>query len=89
MKDQYISHNQKVPDVRMLGHLLMATAGRDRLLHVFDCDKDYDLLQTLDDHTSSITSIRFGGADNRLISCAADKTIIFRLAGVGLIFELC
>ncbi|TPX61218.1 hypothetical protein PhCBS80983_g01246 [Powellomyces hirtus] len=60
--------------------LLMATASRDRLLHVFDGQQDFDLVQTLDDHTSSITSIRFAEKGKRLISCGADKSLVFRQA---------
>ncbi|KAF9581116.1 mitogen-activated protein kinase binding protein 1, partial [Lunasporangiospora selenospora] len=58
--------------------LLVATAGRDRLVHVFDAVNDYALLQTLDDHSSSITSIKFTANGSRMMSCGADKSIIFR-----------
>lgn len=37
---------------------LMASASRDRLLHVFDVKHGYEFLQTLDDHSSSITAVR-------------------------------
>lgn len=57
---------------------LVATAGRDRLLHVFDVLDDYALLQTLDDHSSSITCIRFTADGSRMMSCGADKSIVFR-----------
>ncbi|KAJ3085934.1 hypothetical protein HK102_013673 [Quaeritorhiza haematococci] len=55
----------------------MATASRDRLIHVFDVNR-LELIQTLDDHSSSITAIRFAEDGRRLISCAADKSIVFR-----------
>ncbi|XP_067624325.1 mitogen-activated protein kinase-binding protein 1 isoform X4 [Eurosta solidaginis] len=59
---------------------LLASASRDRLIHVFDVAQDYLLLQTLDDHSSSITSIKFVGAglNFQMISCGADKSIMFR-----------
>ncbi|KAG0093476.1 hypothetical protein BGZ93_007858 [Podila epicladia] len=57
---------------------LVATAGRDRLLHVFDVHNNYALLQTLDDHSSSITTIKFTADGSRMMSCGADKSIIFR-----------
>lgn len=57
---------------------LVATAGRDRLLHVFDVLDDYALVQTLDDHSSSITCIRFTADGSRMMSCGADKSIVFR-----------
>ncbi|XP_045468505.1 mitogen-activated protein kinase-binding protein 1 isoform X6 [Harmonia axyridis] len=57
----------------------MASASRDRLLHVFDA-KNYTFLQTLDDHSSSITAVRFMTQNKNLqmVSCSADKSIIFR-----------
>ncbi|CAG8496566.1 11199_t:CDS:10 [Acaulospora colombiana] len=57
---------------------LIATASRDRILHVFDINNNYQLIQTLDDHSSSITAIKFTNDGGRLISCGADKSIIFR-----------
>ncbi|XP_038582055.1 mitogen-activated protein kinase-binding protein 1-like isoform X2 [Micropterus salmoides] len=64
------------------GLKLLATASRDRLIHVLDAEDDYSLVQTLDEHSSSITAVRFAANDNkvRLISCGADKSIYFRTA---------
>ncbi|TPX69656.1 hypothetical protein SpCBS45565_g02306 [Spizellomyces sp. 'palustris'] len=62
---------------------LMATASRDRLIHVFDGARDFELVQTLDDHTSSITSVRFCDNGRRLMSCGADRSLIFRVADHG------
>nr|XP_037875407.1 uncharacterized protein LOC101746620 isoform X2 [Bombyx mori] len=59
---------------------LLASASRDRLVHVFDVDKGYQILQTLDEHSSSITAVRFiaSGSGLQMVSCGADKTILFR-----------
>ncbi|XP_037904437.1 mitogen-activated protein kinase-binding protein 1 isoform X7 [Hermetia illucens] len=59
---------------------LLASASRDRLIHVFDVNQGYNILQTLDDHSSSITSVKFIGTGNnfQMISCGADKSIMFR-----------
>ncbi|XP_020618464.1 mitogen-activated protein kinase-binding protein 1-like isoform X2 [Orbicella faveolata] len=65
------------------GHKLLASAGRDRLIHVFDMMNNFVLVQTLDDHSASITSIRFNMSESdelQLLSCGADKSIIFRTA---------
>ncbi|XP_041832683.1 mitogen-activated protein kinase-binding protein 1-like [Melanotaenia boesemani] len=64
------------------GLKLLATASRDRLIHVLDADNDYSLVQTLDQHSSSITAVRFAANDNkvRMISCGADKSIYFHTA---------
>jgi len=60
----------------------LATASRDRLVHIFDIDHDYGLVQTLDDHSSAITAVRFTELDSQLmmLSCGADKSLLFRNA---------
>ncbi|XP_073497913.1 WD repeat-containing protein 62 [Phyllobates terribilis] len=64
------------------GVTLLASASRDRLIHILNVDRDYTLLQTLDDHSSSITAVKFAGDADQLhmISCGADKSIYFRPA---------
>ncbi|XP_077945287.1 mitogen-activated protein kinase-binding protein 1 isoform X1 [Gasterosteus aculeatus] len=64
------------------GLQLLATASRDRLIHVLDAGRDYSLLQTLDEHSSSITAVRFAANEGkvRMISCGADKSVYFRTA---------
>ncbi|XP_023225162.1 mitogen-activated protein kinase-binding protein 1-like [Centruroides sculpturatus] len=59
----------------------LASASRDRLIHIFDAEQDYAFLQTLDDHSSSVTAVRFVNINKlQLISCGADKSVIFRQA---------
>ncbi|XP_074853149.1 mitogen-activated protein kinase-binding protein 1 [Carettochelys insculpta] len=64
------------------GLKLLASASRDRLIHVLDAGKEYSLQQTLDEHSSSITAVKFAANDGkvRMISCGADKSVYFRTA---------
>ena len=41
--------------------LLLATASRDRLVHVFQVDQNYAHLQTLYDHSAAVTAVKFAG----------------------------
>ncbi|XP_038597335.1 mitogen-activated protein kinase-binding protein 1 isoform X2 [Tachyglossus aculeatus] len=73
------------------GLKLLASASRDRLIHVLDAGRQYSLQQTLDEHSSSITAVKFAASDGqvRMISCGADKSIYFRTAqksGAGVQF---
>ncbi len=60
----------------------MASSSRDRFVHIFDVIKDYQLVATLDDHSAAITAVRFTfssiTSNLQLISCSADKSLIFR-----------
>ena len=64
------------------GKSLLASASRDRLIHIFDVRQQYSFVQTMDDHSSSITSVKFvtnkSNQSLQMISCGADKSLIFR-----------
>uniref|UniRef100_A0A3B3CLS5 Mitogen-activated protein kinase binding protein 1 n=1 Tax=Oryzias melastigma TaxID=30732 RepID=A0A3B3CLS5_ORYME len=64
------------------GLQLLATASRDRRIHILDASRDYSLVQTLQDHSSSINAVRFAANEGKLwlISCGADKNICFYTA---------
>ncbi|XP_063288420.1 WD repeat-containing protein 62, partial [Pelobates fuscus] len=66
----------------LTGVTLLASASRDRLIHVLNVERDYSLQQTLDDHSASITAVKFAGEKDQMhmISCGADKSIYFRPA---------
>ena len=70
------------PSLFVPGYELLASASRDRLIQIFDVKNDYNCLQTLDDHSSSITALRFaalnGARQFGLISCGVDKAVILR-----------
>ncbi|XP_029373755.1 WD repeat-containing protein 62 isoform X2 [Echeneis naucrates] len=61
---------------------LLASASRDRLIHIFNVEKNYSLEQTLNDHSASITAVKFTGEspEVRMVSCGADKSIYFQTA---------
>lgn len=40
---------------------LLASASRDRLIHIFNLEQNYSLEQTLNDHSASITAVKFTG----------------------------
>lgn len=70
------------------GHGFLASASRDRLIHIFDLsDGEPKLIQTLDDHSAAVTSVLFSSnlcaGRLNLISCGADKAVYFRVASEG------
>ncbi|XP_023141227.1 WD repeat-containing protein 62 isoform X2 [Amphiprion ocellaris] len=64
------------------GLKLLASASRDRLIHVFNLEKNCSLEQTLNDHSASVSAVKFTGEspEVRLVSCGADKSIYFQTA---------
>ncbi len=65
------------------GMNLLATASRDRLIHILDAEEDYCLLQTLDEHSSSVTSVRFAG------ECSLSPVIILPKRAYAVGVDLC
>ncbi|KAH9324663.1 hypothetical protein KI387_004841, partial [Taxus chinensis] len=59
-------------------HLLLASGGRDRLIHIYDMNRDFHVIETLDDHSASITTVKFACNSSKLLSCSADKSVVFR-----------
>ena len=57
--------------------VLLASAGRDRLVHVFDASAGYCPIRTLDNHSSSVTVVKFTPDGTRLLSCGGDRTMVF------------
>jgi WD40 repeat protein len=57
----------------------MASAGRDRLIHIYNLENNFQLVQTLDDHSSSILSLKFCNGHDHLVSSAADKSLHMRV----------
>jgi len=59
--------------------LYLISSSRDRLIHLFELkDEKLKFLTSLDDHSASISTVRFSNKENKVVSCSADKSIIFR-----------
>ncbi len=52
-----------INDSDVSGVKLLASASRDRLIHIFNLEKNYSLEQTLNDHSASVTAVKFTGKD--------------------------
>jgi WD40 repeat protein len=63
--------------------VMLASGGRDRLVHVFDASLSpsqdaprYGIISTLDSHSSSVTVVKFTPDGDRLVSCGGDKLMV-------------
>ena len=74
------AHDAEIMSLRFGADRYLASASRDRLVHMFDVDNDFEFLTTVDEHSSVVTSVDFitSGEDDVLVSCGADKSIISR-----------
>ncbi|XP_061682928.1 mitogen-activated protein kinase-binding protein 1-like isoform X2 [Syngnathoides biaculeatus] len=62
-----------------VGVELLASAGRDRLVRIFNLERGFRLEQTIGDHSAPVVAVKFAGdgAHLRLVSCGADKSVYF------------
>lgn len=68
------------------GVSLLCTSSRDRVIHVFAPRQDYSRVQTLADHSGVVNSALFFESEETrriyLISCGADRSLLFRILSV-------
>lgn len=76
------AHMSDIQDIAVFEHkdlMLIATCGRDRTIQLFrKVLEQWDLIQTLEDHSASVTGIFFAEHGEKLISCSTDRTIHIR-----------
>ncbi|XP_078447792.1 transducin/WD40 repeat-like superfamily protein isoform X2 [Wolffia australiana] len=56
----------------------LVTGSKDRTIHIYDSSRNFDLVESLEDHPSAVTSIILTSDDTKLISCGADRYLYFR-----------
>ncbi|KAK1322204.1 hypothetical protein QJS10_CPA03g01833 [Acorus calamus] len=59
-------------------HHLLASGGRDQIIHVYDVERNFDLIESFDEHSSSVTSVKFTHAGHKLVSSSADRSLMVR-----------
>ena len=83
------AHSGDVNDIAVChseeGSCTVASCGRDRSIQVFHCgDESLDLVQTIEQHSSSVNSAAFVKKGEMLLSASSDRTVgIFALARTG------
>ncbi|XP_010654199.1 uncharacterized protein LOC100240770 isoform X2 [Vitis vinifera] len=59
-------------------HYFLASGGRDRLIHLYDVERNFDLVGSADDHSASVTSVKLTSNGSKILSCSADRSLVFR-----------
>jgi WD40 repeat protein len=76
------AHNSDIEDIAIYEGktmTLVATSGRDRTVQLFKKMEDtWVLLQTMDEHTGSVTSVCFCDDGDKIISSSSDRTVQIR-----------
>ncbi|WVZ05114.1 hypothetical protein V8G54_018460, partial [Vigna mungo] len=51
----------------------LASGGRDCMIHLYDVKRNFDLIDSIDDHSAAVTSIKISSNGCRILSCSADR----------------
>ncbi|XP_024024941.1 mitogen-activated protein kinase-binding protein 1 [Morus notabilis] len=60
------------------GHYFLASGGRDQLIHLYDVRRNFDLIESIDDHSAAVTSVKLACNGHKILSSAADRSLVFR-----------
>ncbi|XP_062095314.1 uncharacterized protein LOC133801171 isoform X2 [Humulus lupulus] len=60
------------------GHYFLASGGYDQLIHLYDGKRNFDILERIDDHSAAVTSVKFACNGQKILSCSADRSLVFR-----------
>ncbi|XP_024459033.2 uncharacterized protein LOC7487296 isoform X3 [Populus trichocarpa] len=56
----------------------LASGGRDRIIHLYDVERNFDLIGSIDDHSAAVTSVKLTFHGHKILSCSADRSLVFR-----------
>ncbi|XP_021290055.1 mitogen-activated protein kinase-binding protein 1 [Herrania umbratica] len=62
----------------MDNHYLLASGGRDRIIHLYDVKRNFNLIESIDDHSAAVTSVKLACNGCKILSCSADRSLVFR-----------
>ncbi|CCX06588.1 WD40-repeat-containing domain protein [Pyronema domesticum] len=72
------AHSSEIMDITIHNDTIVSCA-RDRTVQIFTkVDGEWNLSQTLDDHTASVQRVLLLEDGNKLLSCSTDRTIVIR-----------
>lgn len=76
------AHGGEITDIAVessQGSYLVASAGRDRMVQLFQrSEDDFQLIQTMDDHVGAVVQLLFTDDGEKLLSASSDRTILVR-----------
>ncbi|KAI3988818.1 hypothetical protein MKX01_016389 [Papaver californicum] len=59
-------------------HYLLASGGRDRMIHLYDVKRGLEVIGSMDDHSAAMTSVKLTFDGRKIVSCSADRSLVFR-----------
>ncbi|RYR62061.1 hypothetical protein Ahy_A04g019398 [Arachis hypogaea] len=71
-----LSFSQDMSDDIAKNSYFLASGGRDCIIHLYDVDRNFDLIGSIDDHSAAVTSVNITSNSCRILSCSADSFLV-------------
>ncbi|KAF7845400.1 mitogen-activated protein kinase-binding protein 1 isoform X1 [Senna tora] len=56
----------------------LASGGKDCIINLYDVKRNFDLINSIDDHSAAVTCIKFTSNNSKILSCSADSSLVLR-----------
>ncbi|XP_028787401.1 mitogen-activated protein kinase-binding protein 1 isoform X2 [Neltuma alba] len=56
----------------------LASGGRDCIINLYDVGRNFNLIDSIDDHSAAVTSIKITSNNCKILSCSADSSLVLR-----------
>lgn len=71
------AHDDEIITMDVSRQNLVASAGRDRMVHIFDGRQGFERIASLSSHSSTISALKFSANGEVLITCGWDHVVTF------------
>ncbi|XP_010256673.1 PREDICTED: mitogen-activated protein kinase-binding protein 1 isoform X2 [Nelumbo nucifera] len=58
-------------------YYLLASGGRDQIINLYDVNRGFKVIASLDDHSAAVTSVKLACNGHMILSCSADRSLVF------------
>ncbi|XP_073133482.1 uncharacterized protein [Henckelia pumila] len=65
-----------VPTEDSESHVLLASGALDGTVHLFDVHRNFNLIGSIDCHSSAVTAIKVACNGHQILSCGADRSLV-------------
>ncbi|KAL9661279.1 hypothetical protein QQ045_026103 [Rhodiola kirilowii] len=71
-----LNREGSMPNENLKGSYLLASGGRDGIVHLYDVDRDFAVIGSID-HSTPVTAVQLASSGNRIISGDANGSLVF------------
>ncbi|XP_073043576.1 uncharacterized protein [Primulina eburnea] len=63
--------------------VFLASGARDGTVHLFDVDRNFNLIGSIECHSSAVTAVKVASDGSQILSCGADRSLVLHNVSVS------